>query len=595
MALPGFAEGETVAVAPDAGETRVLGAVPSRALATPGTTSAYLTSAYQTLAGSLLGTPAYMSPEQCRGDDIDGRSDVYSLAVITYQMLTGGVPFAGASLPETIRMHLSDAPPPLQAKAPSVAPALAAVVLQGLEKDPARRPATAGLFAARARIGAEGEARPLRQSKDIVNNNVGLFLRLTVAAMLLPLAVLVIARLGLIALAGSIDLPPAAAIAAVIVASAGLVHFGAQLYEVLSLLALRQFAASGEYRVDARRLAGDALRLFPRVLATKLRGLPRLLPRALVEDQLWPVVIAAEGLSGRAALRRSAELVGAVRPLAKAALLRHVGPAWIAALMYPALFTLIDTEALVELARALTTHGTFGWLVTVYPVVLSMLYMVYGPARGLLYWTARQCLGEAEPPDLPEVGRRGGRQRPALATLTWWGVPLVLAAVAAVGLYRLARPPLGDQLEKAIREGRGAGVERLVAQGAPVDDAEIGGATPLMQAIVAGNRRAAEFLVARGARLDARDKRQATPLRHAVARGQADIARLLLERGADPNLADETGATPLMAAALRGDAALVQALLDKGADPAPRDREGHTARDLALQEGHADVAALLRP
>ena len=89
-----------------------------------------------TRAGLMLGTPRYMSPEQARGLEVDGRADVYSLGVVAYELLTGRVPFDGASEVEVAAQHLLDDPPPLDgAPAP-----LADLVMRMLAKDPARRP-----------------------------------------------------------------------------------------------------------------------------------------------------------------------------------------------------------------------------------------------------------------------------------------------------------------------------------------------------------------------------------------------------------------------------------------------------------------------
>src|SRR5262249_38192734 len=66
-----------------------------------------------TRVGSILGTPTYMSPEQCRGEALDARSDIYSLAVIAYQMVAGKPPFSGG-MQEMIRQHIDAAPPELK-------------------------------------------------------------------------------------------------------------------------------------------------------------------------------------------------------------------------------------------------------------------------------------------------------------------------------------------------------------------------------------------------------------------------------------------------------------------------------------------------
>ena len=70
--------------------------------------------------GVVLGTVAYMSPEQARGNDVDFRSDQFSLGVVLYEMLSGGKPFDAASVPETLTAIIRDEPEPLEKKAPHV-------------------------------------------------------------------------------------------------------------------------------------------------------------------------------------------------------------------------------------------------------------------------------------------------------------------------------------------------------------------------------------------------------------------------------------------------------------------------------------------
>jgi serine/threonine-protein kinase len=93
-----------------------------------------------TATGIAIGTPAYMSPEQSAGDkEIDGRSDLYSLGVVAYQMLTGELPFIASSTPAMLVKHLSERPTPVQVKRAGVPADLAAAVMCMLEKNPADR------------------------------------------------------------------------------------------------------------------------------------------------------------------------------------------------------------------------------------------------------------------------------------------------------------------------------------------------------------------------------------------------------------------------------------------------------------------------
>jgi serine/threonine protein kinase/formylglycine-generating enzyme required for sulfatase activity len=110
-----------------------------------------------TLQGTVLGTPPYMSPEQCSALQIDRRSDVYSLGIITYQMLSGELPFYAASAMAWAIKHINDAPSPLCDHPPcrALPGAVAACVHKALAKDPQRRPSTILEFAAQLEQGRD--------------------------------------------------------------------------------------------------------------------------------------------------------------------------------------------------------------------------------------------------------------------------------------------------------------------------------------------------------------------------------------------------------------------------------------------------------
>ncbi|MEI6448168.1 MAG: PASTA domain-containing protein, partial [Actinomycetes bacterium] len=100
-----------------------------------------------TEAGSVLGTAHYISPEQAQGQDVGARSDVYSIGVVLYEMLTAKVPF-DADSPVAIAMkHVGEAPQPPSAVVPGISPDLDAVVLWSLNKQPGDRPADAEALA----------------------------------------------------------------------------------------------------------------------------------------------------------------------------------------------------------------------------------------------------------------------------------------------------------------------------------------------------------------------------------------------------------------------------------------------------------------
>lgn len=101
-----------------------------------------------TQAGAVFGTPAYMSPEQAVGKATDGRTDVYALGVMLYEMACGSVPFQGEHAMAVLALHSNEEPEPLSARRPEVSAELEAIVHKCLQKDPDARYASMAELAA---------------------------------------------------------------------------------------------------------------------------------------------------------------------------------------------------------------------------------------------------------------------------------------------------------------------------------------------------------------------------------------------------------------------------------------------------------------
>jgi eukaryotic-like serine/threonine-protein kinase len=93
--------------------------------------------------GTVVGTPAYMSPEQCRGEPVDTRSDVYTCGILLYQLVAGRLPFTSENAMDLAVMHVRTPPTPLETVVPAVSPRLTAVIMTALSKWPSQRQQTA--------------------------------------------------------------------------------------------------------------------------------------------------------------------------------------------------------------------------------------------------------------------------------------------------------------------------------------------------------------------------------------------------------------------------------------------------------------------
>ncbi|MBI4853087.1 MAG: protein kinase [Acidobacteria bacterium] len=137
---------------------------------TNGTLDSRTIPSWMTRAGVILGTPLYMSPEQCRGAELGTYSDIYSLGVIVYQMLAGDTPFTGNTC-QLIDKHSSAPPPQIRRIRKDVPKGIEELLINTLSKNPSDRPDNCLLFARLLRLYTKGTETLLLESKEFFHKN----------------------------------------------------------------------------------------------------------------------------------------------------------------------------------------------------------------------------------------------------------------------------------------------------------------------------------------------------------------------------------------------------------------------------------------
>ena len=130
-----------------------------------------------TAVGAVMGTPHYMSPEQCRGERLDHRSDIYSLGVVAYRLLTGETPFKG-SPEEVIQLHQTAQPQPIRELNRKVPRKMARIVMSALARDTSERPQSAAGFASALRESWEGPGHLLRHAFALYSEHFPTFFKI---------------------------------------------------------------------------------------------------------------------------------------------------------------------------------------------------------------------------------------------------------------------------------------------------------------------------------------------------------------------------------------------------------------------------------
>jgi serine/threonine protein kinase len=372
-----------------------------------------------TRVGSVLGTPVYMSPEQCDARPLDARSDIYSLGVITYQMLAGKPPFKG-TMAELMKQHREALPSPLRRERKGISKRMSDLVMTALAKDPAERPQTASGFASALRAYSEGTGVLLRRAVSLYSEYFPKFIKLSglvflpiVTMAVLLLVVELLRRMGLIsATAGQVS----DAVLGLLFGMAGFVASSIVVGVTIRLVAQLNLAPLKPLRVRVA-LASLRKRLWPLLVTTLMVAVISLCGLALaivpgvifyINSTLVAPVVVMENLSGWKARRRSKALVRRVRSTAIATVaIQYAIPIFFQAVTSVFISLILNSRHIEKQNMLLTNRivGVMSALLNVFivPLIASLTALLYLKARQAGGETLREAMSQFEEEDTPRT------------------------------------------------------------------------------------------------------------------------------------------------------------------------------------------------
>lgn len=527
-----------------------------------------------TRIGAIMGTPLYMSPEQCNGGEITPKSDIYSLGVVIYQMLAGETPFQG-NLYQIMHNHRELPAVSLREKRRDLPKPITNLVMSTLAKNPAERPASARILANSLRAKFEGEALVMRQAQNLYQENRATFLSLffilhSPFILFLWLAMLLITDSRLLV---TTSFP----VVAKIVVWLGLlatIFLGNSLNIAATALVLKQLTLNSSARIKIRTIIWELLKRLPQLVITLTESglltiwhsfklvVPGL--KTYCEHLLTIPVVILEDVVGTKALLRSQTLVRSlpeqilttqVRNIVNASItLVLVQSAW---LICSLMVGLLSDEVVMRIenptfyTKALA--GLFMVGVIVLPFLLPITYTIFSHPKTAIgfvlhYFTALKISPTGSPEGLNQLLE-------GKSELKRGRLPYQQALVLASGLVAIL--VIGSLLKQILFLSNITVHNRLLAQslialGTDVNTKSIvGQSTLLMLAAKEGDIRMVSLLLDKGAKVNERDIFGRTALLLAIQNGHIELVNELLRKGATLDLeSDKTHRAQCLQAAL---------------------------------------------
>jgi serine/threonine protein kinase/ankyrin repeat protein len=540
-----------------------------------------------TRAGAVMGSPKYMSPEQCRGEKLDNASDIYSLGVIAYQMLSGETPFRG-TVAELLQQHREAAPAPLNKKRGDLSATLDAVISQALAKDPSARPATAGAFAFLLSLQLKGNDW-LRQQADAINRRHRFKLTDLAARLQWPSWLLIgLTLMATVKLPGLRPLQAGLVFGFLWLLIAAITLWKQNSVTAACALFLEQTRKPAKTDVDTGAIVKTIRRrsvALARATWAEWAGLARKLCsfklaeiRRWVDSLLIVPPMLQEGLSVDEAEQRSARLIASLR--------RKLTYPFFRRLLAFALVLTAWQVMLVIWGNTLDggRRGLEEAVIIRLPLMLALCFIAFSLSlkssieQAVLYLTARQALGEITTEEAELPFRQEMEARPRGSWLSFKTYAPACALLLLTCALQFLKFPL---MSVVINQSDIYTVKALQASGVPLPFWSLEGAPPrgfrrwMRKVVLPFGRHSfqpyslsilqsyamTKFLIEKG--VDINTVRLTygghlvppgvggatmTPLHVALADRRMEIARLLIAHGADVHARDSIGRTPLTVA-----------------------------------------------
>lgn len=369
-----------------------------------------------TRVGAIMGTPLYMSPEQCGGGFVDTRSDIYSLGVIAYQMLAGEPPFAG-NTSTVMRAHREQQPQHLREREAKIPKRAAGVVMSALAKNPAERPQTAFAFGSALRGQSEGVSALYRRAFSLYSEYFPKFVKLSFLAHV-PVIITSILISGLfvadkylpkggmpqkVAMISAMVVVALLQVLAYMVAASVISGVTAVIITQLTAAPLRPVNLRGAFGVLRKRWRAFLKTMIMVTLRIALGSLLALIPGIIIwiRYSLYAPVVLIEGLEKKAAMRRARELASrSWRTIVVVSILQIVIPMVISALVG-------RVRVGISVERATLAHKIYQQVLGLANIFVVPLISIV-PA--LLYIKMRQLGGEPLSTALAQIEEADARE-----------------------------------------------------------------------------------------------------------------------------------------------------------------------------------------